>query len=86
MMLKRETNIIVMLECCEESRALNSKCKVEEILDHASDHRDGIAQKRQGINNRPKKVESQFKGKFIIAEAGSNTENRLVIIFTVSLE
>ena len=34
-----------------------------------------------GIKRIPIKVESQFKGKDIILEEGSNTENRLVIIF-----
>lgn len=79
--LNNETNIIVIPECCGPNKVLNSKCRVLVTFDHIRVHREGIAQKSDGINNIPKKVESQFIGRDKIVEVGSNTENKLVIIF-----
>ena len=74
-----------MLECWGPNKVLNSKCKVVVIFDHMRLHREGIAQNSEGINNIPKKVESQFNGSDKIAEVGSKTENKLVIIFNLFL-
>jgi len=83
--LNNDTNIIVIIECWAPNKVLNSKWRVEVTFDHIRDHREGIAQKSEGINNTPRKVESQFKGSDKIVEVGSNTENRLVIIFKWAL-
>lgn len=77
--------MIVMLECCVPNKVLNSKWRVVVIFDHIRVHREGIAQKSEGINNIPRKVESQFKGSDKTVDVGSNTENRLVIIFKLFL-
>lgn len=79
--LKSDTNIIVTLEFLAPKSVLNSRCKVVDNLNHKRDHRDGMAQNSKGIKIIPKKVDNQFKDKFMIEEVGSNTENRFVIIF-----
>jgi len=56
---------------------------VEVIEDQRRDHREGIAQNKYGMNKKPKKVEVQFKERFIILDRGSNLENRFVIIFNL---
>jgi hypothetical protein len=63
------------------SKILNSLCSVSNTLNHNKDQRDGIIQYSVGINNNPKKVETQFKDKFITDDMGSKTENKFVIIF-----
>lgn len=75
--------MIVISECWGPKRVLNSKCKVEVILDHIRDHREGIAQNKEGINKIPRNVESQFNGKERTLEVGSKTENKLVITFSL---
>ena len=80
----RENNVtkIIVLPTGEfVSKILNSLCKVFSTLNHSKDQRDGIIQYSIGINNKPKKVEIQFKDKFIIDDMGSKTENKFVIIF-----
>lgn len=63
------------------SKILNSLWRVSRTLNHNKDQREGIIQYSAGINNNPKKVEIQFRDKFIIDDIGSKTENRFVIIF-----
>ena len=55
------------------------------ILDHIRDHREGIAQNREGTNKTPRNVDNQFNGKDKILEVGSKTENKLVITFSLVL-
>ena len=61
--------------------ALNSLWRVKVISLQHNDQREGEAQKRYGINSKPKKVEIQFNDKLKILEAGSKIENKLAIIF-----
>lgn len=75
------TKIIVLPTGEFASKILNSLCSVSNTLNHSKDQRDGIIQYNAGINSKPKKVETQFKDKFIIDDMGSKTENKLVIIF-----
>jgi len=77
------TKIIVPPTGEETNKILNSLCKVSNTLNHNKDHRDGIIQYKVGINIKPIKVESQLRGKCIIEDVGSNTENKLVIIFSL---
>jgi len=81
--LNKDTNIIVILECWGPNKVLNSEWSVVQIFDHIRLHREGIAQNNDGINSIPRKVESQFKERDNTLEVGSNTENRLVIIFKI---
>lgn len=46
-------------------------------------YRDGMSQNIEGIIINPRKVLNQFKEKLKILEEGSNTENKLVIIFSL---
>lgn len=62
-------------------KILNSLCKVLIILYHINWNREGINQNNIGINKNPNIVLSQFKGKYKVV-IGSNTENKLVIIFS----
>jgi len=78
-----EIKIIVPPTGEDTRRILNSLCKVSKILNHKSDHRDGIIQYNVGINKRPKKVDTQLRGKCKIEVIGSKTENKLVIIFNL---
>ncbi len=48
---------------------------------HIKLNREGMIQYKAGINRRPKKVLSQFKDRLNNVVDGSNTENKLVIIF-----
>jgi len=77
------TKIIVLPAGEEASKILNSLCKVSITLNHNKDHRDGIIQYNIGINISPINVDNQFKGKCIIEDIGSKTENKLVIIFNL---
>lgn len=82
----RENNVtkITVLPTGEDlRRILNSLCRVLIILNHNKDHREGIIQYNVGINKIPKNVDNQFKGRCIIDVIGSNTENKLVIIFNL---
>lgn len=63
------------------SRVLNSLCRVSIILFHIMMCREGINQNMGGISIRPIKVLVQFRDVLKILDEGSNTENRLVIIF-----
>lgn len=63
------------------SSVLNSLWRVSVSLDQKRDQRDGIAQYNIGIKRIPRKVDNQFRGRDISLEVGSNTENKLVIIF-----
>lgn len=81
--LNKDVKIIVVLDCLGVSKALNSLCTPSMILFHNKDHREGIIQYTKGINNKPRKVESQFKGRLVKDEEGSNTENKFVIIFSL---
>ena len=67
----------------EANKVLNSLWRVFRILNHKSDHREGIIQNKVGINRRPKNVDNQLRGKCKIEDMGSNTENKLVIIFNL---
>lgn len=83
--LNKLTNIIVDPRCVDPKRVLNSPCNVVVILDHNKDQREGIAQYNIGINKIPRKVDNQFKDMEKILDVGSNTENKLVIIFNLFL-
>lgn len=63
------------------SKGLNSLCKVSKILFQIILYREGISQYKEGINKSPTIVDNQFNDKLKILEEGSNTENKLVIIF-----
>lgn len=65
------------------NKVLNSLFNVKVILFHKIWYREGINQKVIGINIIPKIVLIQFNEKFIIVVEGSNTENKLVIIFSL---
>ena len=75
------TKIIVLPTGELASKILNSLWNVSSTLNHSKDQRDGIIQYNAGINNKPKKVEIQFKDRFMIDDMGSKTENKFVIIF-----
>ena len=75
------TKIIVLPTGELASKILNSLWSVSSTLNHSKDQRDGIIQYNAGINNKPKKVEIQFKDRFMIDDMGSKTENKFVIIF-----
>ena len=77
------TKIIVLPTGEEANKILNSLWRVSRILNHNKDHRDGIIQYNVGINIKPIKVDNQFSGNCIIEDIGSNTENKLVIIFNL---
>jgi hypothetical protein len=82
--LNKEIKIKVLpLWPVEPSKVLNSLCRVNKILFQIMWYRDGINQKEQGINNNPKNVLNQFNDKLKIVVEGSNTENKLVIIFNL---
>lgn len=63
------------------NRVLNSLLRVTKIEFHKIWCREGISQNIGGIKIKPKKVLIQFKDKLKMLDEGSNTENRLVIIF-----
>jgi len=77
------TKIIVLPTGDPASKILNSLCNVSNTLNHNNDQRDGIIQYSVGINNKPKNVESQLRGRCIIEDIGSKTENKFVIIFSL---
>lgn len=62
------------------NRILNSLCKVDVILIHIKLIREGTNQNILGRNINPRRVLDQFSDKFVLV-AGSNVENRFVIIF-----
>lgn len=64
-------------------RVLNSLCNVIVILFHIYLIRLGINQNLNGITKNPKIVLNQFNEREKIDLVGSNTENRLVIIFNL---
>ena len=64
---------------------LNSLCRVVVTKFHMVVAREGRSQKVVGIRARPRKDLSQLIDRDIIEEAGSNVENRLVIIFRLGL-
>lgn len=66
------------------NKVLNSLCKVKIILFQIILWREGIIQNIEGIINNPIKVLNQFNEKFMFVE-GSNTENKLVIIFNLKM-
>lgn len=61
------------------NRILNSLWSVDVILIHIRLIREGINQNILGRNRSPKSLLDQFKDKFVLV-AGSNVENRFVII------
>lgn len=65
------------------NRVVNSLCSVFKILFHIIWYRDGMSQNIEGIISSPRKVLNQFKDSLKILEEGSNTENRLAIIFSL---
>lgn len=83
--LNKLMNIIVAPGWLDPNKVLNSLCRVNKVLFHNSDHREGIAQNIIGRKRIPRKVESQLSGNDKMLEVGSNTENRLVIIFSLFL-
>lgn len=80
----KEININVLPLKGELIKILNSKWRVLIILNHINEYREGIIQNIDGININPKKVLIQFKERLNIVVEGSNTLNRLVIIFMKS--
>ena len=64
------------------NRVLNSLWRVNKILFQIMLYRDGIIQYIDGIISNPINVLSQFNERLKILEEGSNTENKLVIIFS----
>ena len=82
--LNKETKIKDLPPCpVGPNRVLNSLCKVNKILFQIIWYREGINQKVLGINNSPINVLSQFNERLKIVVEGSNTENKLVIIFSL---
>ena len=65
------------------NNVLNSLCKVKIILFHKIWCREGINQYVVGINNSPINTLIQLILKLKILDEGSNTENKLVIIFNL---
>lgn len=63
------------------NKVLNSLCSLFKIKFQKIYWRLGIIQNEYGINNKPKKVLNQFKGKLKIFVEGSKIEKRFVIIF-----
>lgn len=81
---KREINIKVLpLWPLGPNKVLNSLWRVIKIEFQIIWNRFGISQYIEGIIKSPKNVLDQFKDKFKIVVDGSNTENRLVIIFNL---
>ncbi len=74
-------NIKVLPLNFELIRILNSLWSLIIIWAQIKLNREGINQNIDGINKIPKKVLNQFNDKFNIEVEGSNTENKLVIIF-----
>lgn len=62
-------------------KVLNSLWSADKILFHKIKCREGIIHMEVGINNNPKKVLVQFNERLPMLVDGSNTENKLVIIF-----
>jgi len=62
------------------NRILNSLCNVDVTLIHIRLIRDGINQNILGRNKSPRSLLVQFSDKFVLV-AGSNVENKFVIIF-----
>ena len=62
------------------NNTLNSLWRVEVIFTHAKLIRDGISQNIDGRKIIPRVTLNQFNDKFVLV-AGSNVENRFVIIF-----
>lgn len=82
--LNKEIKINVLPLCpVGPNKVLNSLWRVIKILFQIIWYRDGINQKEQGINKRPIKVLNQFNDRLKIVVEGSNTENKLVIIFNL---
>ena len=79
----KEMKIKVAPEKEGPNKVLNSKCNDIKTLFHTIIWRLGINQYIIGINNKPIKDLIQFNDKLKILEEGSNTENKLVIIFNL---
>lgn len=82
-MENNEIKINVLPLYGEFIRILNSMCSLLIISIHKRFNRDGINQNIDGINIKPINVLVQFNDKLKVEVAGSNTENRLVIIFNL---
>ena len=74
-------NRIVVLISFGDKSALNSRWIPSINLFHSKDHRDGTIQYSKGMNNIPRKVDSQLAETVNKEEEGSKTENKFVIIF-----
>jgi hypothetical protein len=77
-----DTKINVLPECpVGPNKVLNSLCNIINTLFHRIWCREGINQYIGGIIIKPIKVLIQLREKLKMFDEGSNTENKLVIIF-----
>ena len=77
---------VLPLKALFPKRFLNSLCKVNKIIFHKNENREGISQKLKGKIINPINVLSQFKEKWKIEEEGSKTENKFIIIFNLKIQ